>query len=40
MTPDGAAVLMRPAKDVLQQHPLGKAINNAKNNSPELLESF
>jgi hypothetical protein len=30
---------MRPAKDVLWQRPLGKAINNVKNNSPELLES-
>ena len=31
--PDEAAALMRPAKDVLQEHPLGKAINNAKYNS-------
>jgi hypothetical protein len=28
---------MRPAKDVLQERPLGKAINNVKNNSAELL---
>jgi hypothetical protein len=32
-----AATLMRPAKDVLQERPLGKAINNVKNNSAELL---
>jgi hypothetical protein len=32
-----AAALMRPAKDVLQERPLGKAINNVKNNAPELL---
>jgi hypothetical protein len=32
-----AAPLMRPAKDVLQERPLGKAINSAKNNAPELL---
>jgi putative SOS response-associated peptidase YedK len=35
--PDEAAALMRPAKDVLQERPLGKAINNVKNNAPELL---
>jgi hypothetical protein len=28
---------MLPAKDVLQERPLGKAINNVKNNSVELL---
>jgi hypothetical protein len=28
---------MRPAKDVLQRCTLGKAINNVKNNAPELL---
>jgi hypothetical protein len=28
---------MRPAKDVLQQRPLGRAINTVKNNGPELL---
>jgi hypothetical protein len=28
---------MRPAKDVLQARPLGEAINNVKNNGPELL---
>jgi hypothetical protein len=28
---------MRPAKDVLQERPLGKAINSVKNNGPELL---
>jgi hypothetical protein len=28
---------MRPARDVLQERPLGKAINNVKNNGPELL---
>lgn len=36
--PDDADALMRPASDVLQERPLGKAINNVKNNSPELLE--
>jgi putative SOS response-associated peptidase YedK len=36
-TPDEAAGLMRPAKDMLQERPLGKAINNVKNNAPELL---
>jgi putative SOS response-associated peptidase YedK len=36
--PDEAAALMRPAKDVLQERPLGKAINNVKNNGPELLD--
>jgi putative SOS response-associated peptidase YedK len=36
-SPDDAAKLMRPAKDVLVERPLGKAINNVKNNSPELL---
>jgi putative SOS response-associated peptidase YedK len=36
-TPDEAAALMRPAKDVLQERPLGKAINNVRNNAPELL---
>jgi len=36
-TPDEAAALMRPAQDVLQQRPLGRAINNVKNNAPELL---
>jgi putative SOS response-associated peptidase YedK len=35
--PDEAAALMRPAKDVLQERPLGKAINNVKNNTPDLL---
>ena len=35
--PDDAAALMRPAKDVLQERPLGRAINNVKNNAPELL---
>ncbi|MEZ5832572.1 MAG: SOS response-associated peptidase [Dongiaceae bacterium] len=35
--PDEAAALMRPAKDVLKERPLGKAINNVKNNKPELL---
>jgi putative SOS response-associated peptidase YedK len=35
--PEEAATLMRPAKDVLQERPLGKAINNVKNNAPELL---
>lgn len=35
--PEEAAALMRPAKDVLQERPLGKAINNVKNNGPELL---
>jgi putative SOS response-associated peptidase YedK len=35
--PDEAAALMQPAKDVLQERPLGKAINNVKNNAPELL---
>ena len=35
--PDHATALMRPAKDVLQEWPLGKAINNVKNNAPELL---
>ncbi len=35
---DHTAALMRPAKDdVLQERPLGKAINNVKNNAPELL---
>ncbi len=36
--PDDAAALMKPAKDVLQERPLGKPINNVKNNTPELLE--
>jgi putative SOS response-associated peptidase YedK len=36
-TPDEAAALMRPAKDVLQERALGRAINNVKNNSPDLL---
>ena len=36
-TPDDAAALMRPAKHVLQERPLGKAVNNVKNNAPELL---
>jgi putative SOS response-associated peptidase YedK len=36
--PEEAAALMRPAKDVLQERPLGKAINNVKNNSAELLD--
>lgn len=36
-TPDDAASLMKPARDVLQERKLGKAINNVKNNSPELL---
>jgi hypothetical protein len=31
---------MRPAKDVLQERPLGRAINHVKNNSPELLEAL
>lgn len=36
--PDDAAALMKPAKEgVLQERPLGKAINNVKNNGPELL---
>jgi putative SOS response-associated peptidase YedK len=35
--PEEAEALMRPAKDVLQERPLGKAINNVKNNSAELL---
>lgn len=38
--PEEAAGLMRPAKDVLQERPLGKAINNVKNNAPELLEAI
>jgi putative SOS response-associated peptidase YedK len=36
-SPDEAAALMRPAYDVLQERPLGKAINNVKNNGPKLL---
>jgi putative SOS response-associated peptidase YedK len=36
-TPDEAAALMRPTKNVRQERPLGKAINNVKNNYPELL---
>jgi putative SOS response-associated peptidase YedK len=36
-SPDHAAALMRPAEDVLRERPLGKAINNVKNNAPELL---
>jgi hypothetical protein len=36
--PEAAAALMKLAnEDVLQQRPLGKAINNVKNNSAELL---
>jgi putative SOS response-associated peptidase YedK len=35
--PQEAAALMRPAKNVLQERPLGRAINNVKNNAPELL---
>jgi putative SOS response-associated peptidase YedK len=34
---DEAAALMRPAADVLRERPLGRAINNVKNNGPELL---
>jgi putative SOS response-associated peptidase YedK len=37
-SPDHAAALMRPARDVLQERPLGRAINNVKNNGPELLD--
>ena len=38
--PDDAAALMKPAKEgILQERPLGKAINNVKNNGPELLET-
>jgi putative SOS response-associated peptidase YedK len=33
--PDEVALLMRPAKDVLQERPLGKAVNNVKSNAPE-----
>jgi putative SOS response-associated peptidase YedK len=36
-TPDEAAGLMRPAKDVLQERALGRPINNVRNNGPELL---
>jgi putative SOS response-associated peptidase YedK len=36
-SPEEAAALMRPAQDVLKERPLGKAINNVKNNAPELL---
>ena len=36
-SPDEAAALMRPAQDVLQERSLGKAINNVKNNRPEVL---
>jgi putative SOS response-associated peptidase YedK len=36
-SPDESAGLMRPAADVLQERPLGRAINNVKNNVPELL---
>jgi hypothetical protein len=32
-----ALAMMKPAKDVLQERPLGKAINNVKNSAPELL---
>ena len=35
--PDEAAPLMQPARDVLQERPLGRAINNVKNNTPDLL---
>jgi putative SOS response-associated peptidase YedK len=37
VAPDEASALMKPAKDVLQERPLGKAINNVKNNWPDLL---
>jgi putative SOS response-associated peptidase YedK len=36
-SPDHAASLMRPANDVLHERPLGRAINNVKNNSAEML---
>jgi putative SOS response-associated peptidase YedK len=36
-SPDEAAARMRPAYDVLQERSPGKAINNVKNNGPELL---
>jgi putative SOS response-associated peptidase YedK len=36
-SPDEAAALMRPAKDVLQERPLGKAIDDVRNNSAEPL---
>ena len=36
-TTDEVAALMRPAKDVLQERPLRRAINNVKNDSPGLL---
>ena len=35
--PEEASVLMRPAKDVLRGRPLGKAINDIKNNALKLL---
>ena len=36
--PDDAAALMKPAKEgIFQERALSKAINNVKNNSPELL---
>jgi putative SOS response-associated peptidase YedK len=36
--PEAAAALMQPAMDVLQERPLGKAINSVKNNRPDLLD--
>jgi hypothetical protein len=36
-SPDEAAAPMRPAKNLLQERPLGEAIVNVKNNAPELL---
>jgi putative SOS response-associated peptidase YedK len=36
--PDAAAVLMKPAnEDILIERLVSKAINNVKNNGPELL---
>jgi hypothetical protein len=34
---EALAALIRSSKDVLQERPLGRAINNVKNNAPELL---
>jgi putative SOS response-associated peptidase YedK len=35
---EAAAALMKPVSEaVLTEHPVSKAVNNAKNNAPELL---
>jgi putative SOS response-associated peptidase YedK len=37
--PEAAAVLMKPAnEDLLVSRPVGKAVGNARNDGPDLLE--